>query len=192
MININWQNGAESFIDAVSSSSPAPGGGAAAAVSAATGCALAMMAVSITIKMKAMGEEDKKILNKYLDELIVLRDALKAAALADAKAYEEVIRAKKLPAGSKEREGDLNRALQLSSQVPLATAKSALEVLEKIQSFESKIAKVIMSDIDCAKILLKASVACCAQNIKANLPYIRQEDFKSEMQESLNFLSKFC
>lgn len=192
MININWQNGAESFIDAVSSANPTPGGGAAAAVSAATGCALAMMAVAVTMKMKATSEEDKKLLNSYLDELIVLRDELKESALADAKAYEDVVRAKKLPVGSKEREGDLKQALKTSSLVPFNTAKLAVEVLEKTNLAEVKTAKVIMSDIYCAKIILKAAIACCAENIKANMPYIAEEEFKEEMQKNLNFLSKFC
>ena len=43
---VNWQNGAESFIDAVSSGSATPGGGAVGAFAAANGCALAMMSVS--------------------------------------------------------------------------------------------------------------------------------------------------
>ncbi|MDR0645826.1 MAG: cyclodeaminase/cyclohydrolase family protein, partial [Elusimicrobiota bacterium] len=53
MINVNWETGAESFIDAVASNSAVPGGGAAASVVAATGCGLCMMAVAITMKMKS-------------------------------------------------------------------------------------------------------------------------------------------
>lgn len=192
MININWQNGIESFIDAISSGNATPGGGAAAAVTASIGCGLTMMAISITMKMKSTTPEDKKLLNAALDELIIIRDSLKAGAEADAKAYEDVVRARKLPVASREREINLKEALKTSADVPASTARVAVKALEKTESVEGKIAKVIISDIVCAKLLLKTGIACCVENINANMPYIDDEVFKSKMRESLNFLAKFC
>ncbi len=189
---INWYDGAVSFVDGISSSNATPGGGAAGAVSAATGVALAMMACSVTIKIKTVSEDVKKDLNKRLDELLVYKETLCEAASLDAKAYESVVRAKKLPSMSKEKQTALKEAVENSARVPRDTAFKALEALALIESFESQIAAVILSDIACAKHLLKAGVCICAENIKANLPYIEEGSFKNEMEDALKNISKFC
>jgi len=192
MTNVNWQLGADSFIDAVASSSATPGGGAAAAVTAATGCGLCMMAVSVSIMIKSTPEENKKPLKACLDELYLLKDILKAGAQADADAYEDVVRARRLPKESKERAVMLEEAIQKAALVPAESARKAIEALQKAEAIESKVAPVIMSDIICGKMLLKAAIGCFAQNVKANLPYIKTEAFKNKLQENINFLSKFC
>ncbi|MDR0952900.1 MAG: cyclodeaminase/cyclohydrolase family protein [Elusimicrobiota bacterium] len=191
MKNINWQTGAELFVDAIASDNATPGGGAAAAVAGATGAGLAMMAIAITLKMKATPAEDKKDLNKYLDDLMLLRDELKAAAQADAKAYGAVVSARKLPKDTKERREALKESLMLSVQAPVNTAKKALAALEKAQEIEGKISKLLISDLACSKIFLRASIACGIENIKANIPYI-EDNLKPKLEETINFLSKFC
>lgn len=190
MVN-NWQNGAESFIDAVSSGSATPGGGAVAAFSAASGCALTMMAISVTMKMKSTAPQSKKELNEALDEFILLRDALKECAEKDADAYEEYISAKKLPAGSKEREEYVKAALEQCAKVPLETALKAVKTLQMTEEISPKIAPVIKPDIECAKIMLRAAIACGVENIKANMPYIKEADFKEELEKNINFLKPF-
>lgn len=192
MVNVNWQIGAESFIDAVSSGNATPGGGAVGAFSAANGCALTMMAVSVTMKMKSTLPETKKALNEALDDFIVLRDELKECYINDAKAYEDYISAKKLPVGSKEREEYVKAALASCAKVPLDTALKAVKTLQMTEEIESKIAPVIQSDIDCAKIMLKASIACCVENIKANIAYIKDEALLAELEENIKFLVNFC
>ena len=133
---VNWQNGAESFIDAVSSGSATPGGGAVGAFAAANGCALAMMSVSVTMKMKSTDAETKKIMNEVLDEFIILRDELKECYINDAKAYEEYLSAKKLPAASKERAEYLKESLATCAKVPLDTALKAVKTLQMTDEVE--------------------------------------------------------
>lgn len=190
MVN-NWQNGAESFIDAVSSGSAAPGGGAVAAISAASGCALTMMAISVTMKMKSIAPQSKKELNEALDEFILLRDSLKECAEKDADAYEDYIMAKKLPSGSREREEYVKNALAQCAKVPLETALKAVKTLQMTEEISPKIALVIKSDIECAKIMLRAAIACGVENIKANLPYIKETEFKEELERSIKYLGSF-
>jgi formiminotetrahydrofolate cyclodeaminase len=189
MINVNWETGADSFIDAVASCSAVPGGGAAAAVVAATGCGLCTMAVAITMKMKSTAQENKKILSVALDELCVFKDKLKAGAIADAKAYENVVSVKKLPQESKEREILLKEALQAASLVPLDNARAAADAIKKIREVENFISPVIMSDILCGKTLLKSAIECFIENIKTNILYIKDENSQNEFNEALKHLS---
>lgn len=190
MVN-NWQNGAESFIDAVSSGNATPGGGAVGAFSAAAGCALTMMAISVTMKMKSTAPQTKKELNEALDEFIPLRDALKECSQKDAEAYDDYIRAKKLPRGSKERAEYIKNAAEQCARVPLETALKAVKTLQMTEEISPKIASVIKSDIECAEIMLKAAIACGVQNIKANLPYIKDEAIKKELEDNIKFLASF-
>lgn len=189
---VNWQNGAESFIDAVSSGSATPGGGAVGAFAAANGCALAMMSVSVTMKMKSTDAETKKILNEVLDEFIILRDELKECYINDAKAYEEYLSAKKLPAASKERAEYLKEALAACAKVPLDTALKAVKTLQMTDEVEPRISPVIKSDVICARIMLKAAIACSVENIKANLTFIKDETLIKELEENIRFLQTFC
>ena len=189
---VNWQNGAESFIDAVSSGSATPGGGAVGAFAAANGCALAMMSVSVTMKMKSTDAETKKIMNEVLDEFIILRDELKECYIHDAKAYEEYLSAKKLPAASKERAEYLKESLATCAKVPLDTALKAVKTLQMTDEVEPRISPVIKSDVICARIMLKAAIACSVENIKANLPFIKDEALIKELEENIRFLQTFC
>lgn len=192
MVSLNWQKGAESFIDAVSSGNATPGGGAVGAFAAANGCGLVMMAMSITMKMKSTPAEVYKELNEALDEFIVLRDELKQCYLDDAKAYEDYLSAKKLPSASKEREEYLKTALAACVNVPLQTGLKAVKTLHMAETVESKISPVIISDIICAKIMLKASIQCCIENIKANLAYIKEEEFCLKLKNDIKLLEGYC
>lgn len=186
---ISWETAAETFVDAVASGNATPGGGSASAVVAATGCGLCMMAVMVSMNRKDISPEDKKILNAALDALLALKDKLKAGAFADAQAYEKVVSARKLPKESKERAAALDEALRAAALVPADTARAALDAAKKAAEVEGKIWPVIMSDIVCGKLLLKNAVACLTENIKANEPYIKDEEFKNKLRENIKFLS---
>jgi len=124
--------------------------------------------------------------------LLDLKDKLKSAAPADGDAYEEVVSARKLPKESKEREVLLQAALQAAAQLPVDTARTALAAIKKAQEVESKIWPVIASDIVCGRLLLKSGVTCLLESAKANLPYIKDEVFKTKLRQSIEFLSSAC
>lgn len=192
MVNVNWQQGAQAFIDALASDNPAPGGGAAGAVCAATGSALAMMSVSITLKNPTLPEEQKRSLKKILDILYNLKENLLDSAQEDAKAYEKVVSARKLPKTSKERTIFLQEALKQAALVPVKCAQNTIEVIKQLALVEKQISKSIISDINCAKQLLKTALFCCIENIKANQLYIKDEAFNKELEKNVIFIKKFC
>ncbi|MBQ4493061.1 MAG: cyclodeaminase/cyclohydrolase family protein, partial [Elusimicrobiaceae bacterium] len=180
------------FVDGLASDNPAPGGGAASAICASTGTALAMMALSITLKNKDLSKETKLTLKKSLDNLYNLKEALLENAKADAKAYEQVVSARKLPKTSKERPIFLQAALKEAALVPTKCAQDTIKVIEEVGKIENKISKAILSDVNCAKEILKTALICCTENIKANQIYIKDEAFKADLEKTLTFISKFC
>lgn len=192
MVNINWHNGAQAFIDGLASDNPVPGGGAAGAFCAATGAALAMMALLITLKHPDLSADKKRSLNETLDNLCNLKETLLETAKEDAKAYEKVVSARKLPKTSKERPVFLQETLKQAALVPVKCAQNTIEVLKLLEETEKQISKAIISDVNCAKQLLKAALVCCTENIKANQIYIKDEAFKQELEKDINFIKKFC
>jgi len=192
MVNVNWQQGAQAFIDALASDNPAPGGGAAGAFCAASACALSMMALSITLKNPNLSQEEKKPLKEALDNLYNLKENLVICAQEDAKAYEKVVSARKLPKTSKERAVSLQESLKQAALVPVKCAQDTIEVIKQLELVENKISKGIISDVNCAKQLLKTALFCATENIKANQIYIKDEVFNKDLEKNINFIKKFC
>lgn len=192
MVNENWHKSAIDFVNELASDKPTPGGGAAGAVCAATGCALLMMSISITLKKPQLAQDIKNTLNINLDNLTKLKDALLLCAQLDASAYEKVANAIKLPKTDTERENTLQSALKEAALVPVNTAKHIIQTIEIAGKVEDKISKAIISDVNCAKELLKASLLCCTENIKANQIYIKNVEFNKELEKDINFIKKFC
>ncbi len=192
MVNVNWQQGAQAFIDALASDNPAPGGGAAGAFCAATGCALVMMSLLITLKNPSLSPAETRSLKEIVDSFYNLKETLLLCAQEDAKAYEKVVSARKLPKTSKERTIFLQEALKQAALVPVKCAQNTIEVIKQLTQVENKISKGITSDVNCAKQLLKTALFCCIENIKANQIYIKDEVFTKELQKDINFIQKFC
>ena len=186
---VNWQEGANCFIEALADKSSVPGGGSAAAFSAAMGASLLLMAVGVTIKRKATPEQDKDFLAPYLNEISKYKNDFKNLTAEDATAYLEVINLKKQANSDEEK---LAKAQIHAAEVPLITAQKAQELLKIIDNLEGKIAKIIVSDALCARILLIAALKCCGENIRTNLPYITDGNLKDKLQIACNKIDTLC
>ena len=178
---VTWQEGANCFIDALADKSSVPGGGSAAAFSAAMGAALLMMSVGVTIKRKATPQADKDFLTPYLDTLEKYKQDFKKLTEEDAAAYLEVINLKK-----QNRLALLDKAQIRAAEIPALTAQKIQELLKIVAEIENKIATIIVSDLNCARVLLFAGLKCCAENIKTNLPYVTDENLKNKLNSELD------
>ena len=185
---VTWQEGANCFIDALADKSSVPGGGSAAALNGAMGAALMLMAAGVTIKRKATPQADKDFLMPYIAKIENYKNEFKHLTAEDAAAYLEVINLKKQNAD----EAELAKAQIKAAEIPLITAQKAEELLEIVEKVENKIAKIIVSDALCAKILLNACLKCSAENIKTNLPYVADENLKQELNKELNKITELC
>lgn len=120
------------FLNQLADGTPAPGGGSASAYSGAAGAALVSMVARLTIgKKKYSAVEDT--MKGILEEAEALRQALTQAIDEDAGAFEEVMKAYKLPKESEEqqvaRQQEIEAAMTHATQVPLEAARKAVKVL---------------------------------------------------------------
>lgn len=188
---VTWQEGADSFIEALADKSSVPGGGSAAALSGAMGAALMLMAAGVTVKRKATPQEDKDFLTPYLNAIENYKNDLKHLTKEDAAAYLEVITFKKQPVNA-EQEKALAQAQIRAAEVPAITAGKIQELLKITDKIEGKIAKIIVSDLLCARALLFAALECCGENIKTNLPYVTDENLKDKLTVKYNEIITLC
>ena len=185
---MNWNSAAEQFLQALASSEPTPGGGAAAAMAGAMGCALLLMAVTTTQKRKATPAEDRPALAQAVNKLNGLHSTLKKLMSQDAEAYAAYLTARKISKEDPTREQAVQDAAWFAATVPADTAAACKHVLKEADTIESKVAPVILSDVQCARHLLKSALQMSAENIRANLPYITQPERSEKLQAILKTL----
>jgi len=170
-----------SYLDKLASSDPAPGGGSVAALVGALGAGLVTMVTNLTLgKEKFADVEDAVAEIKAGSEK--LRRELEELVTLDAKAYGAVAAAMKLPRDSEAQKQERNRVLQGAligaAEVPLRVAEAAAEVARLSLPAAEKGNPNAVSDAGVAVLLADAAAQSAALNVKINLAWIADEDFK--------------
>ena len=181
---MQWEQGAELFLDALSSDKPTPGGGAAAAMVGAMGCALLLMAIGTTLKRKNTPESHKVLLKQWQEKFSSYQNELKDLMQKDAQSYASYRAAYQLPPDDSSREKALQQALLTATNVPAEIASLCRAILKVIGDLEPLIAPVILSDVRCACHLLKSGCSCGIENVRINLKGLTD----SKQTEKLNLL----
>ena len=185
---MKWTQSANEWTQALSSAEPTPGGGAAAAVCGAMGCSLLLMALRTTLKRKSTPEQNRTVLQEHVHTLENRLTQLQQLAAQDAQSYEAYLAAAKLPKQDPTRPQSLQETLWQAACVPAETARVCKEVLMQLKETENLVDKIIISDAHCARHLLHSALACCAENIRANMAYITQPERIQTLQKLLQSL----
>ncbi|HTP37843.1 MAG TPA: cyclodeaminase/cyclohydrolase family protein, partial [Methyloceanibacter sp.] len=123
----------DDFLDALASSSATPGGGSAAAILGAMGAALVSMVCNLTIGKKKYADVEGEM-KDVLGKAETLRHRLTGMIEDDVKAFDMVMgaygMAKETDAEKVAREKAIQAALKQATEVPLACARVAREVIE--------------------------------------------------------------
>ena len=176
------------FLSETASSSPAPGGGSVAALSGALGTALSSMVCNLTIgkeKYKDVEDEIKKVLTKsekIRKELTILIDE-------DTNAFNDVMKAFKMPKETDEQKKKRSNAIQqgykTAASVPLKTA----ETCEKILDIAVVLAEIgnqnSITDAAVSALMAKAGVQGAILNVRINLRSIKDEAFVEKISKEL-------
>jgi formiminotetrahydrofolate cyclodeaminase len=172
-----------SYLDKLASAEPEPGGGSVAALVGALGAGLVTMVTNLTLgKEKYADVQDDMAGLKTASES--LRRDLEESVTLDAQAYRAVATAMKLPRESDEQKKERERALQAAligaATVPLQVAEAAAEVARLTLPAAEKGNPNAVSDAGVAVILADAAAQSAALNVKINLAWIADEDFKRD------------
>jgi len=180
--------GEPGFLDRLADGSPTPGGGSAAASAAAMGAALAGMVARLTIGKKKYAEVEARMraMAAAADDL---RRRLTLAVDQDAEAFEDVLRAMRMPqtteAEKTVRAEALERATRQAARVPLGVALAAADVAE-LAAEAAKIGnRNAISDAATAVAMARAAAESAALNVRLNAQSLADRAVVADWEQAL-------
>ena len=181
----NPQELAEGFVAAVAAPTPTPGGGSVSALAGALAAALGEMVCGLTLKRKSFAAHHAS-LEESRRRLAQLRDRLLANIDRDAQSYDAVVAALKLPKSTESEAAARARAMEEASKastlVPLETAELVRETARLVESVRPITLVQAASDLAVACHLAEAARRGALDNVRANLPSIRERDWVAQIE----------
>jgi formiminotetrahydrofolate cyclodeaminase len=169
------------YLESLASSSPAPGGGSVAGIVGILAAGLGQMVISLTRK-----DEAGHPLDASYDNLQAAINALIEAAQTDEFAYGGYLEASRLPKTTPEekqaRRDAMQEAMINAAEVPLGLAGHALSVLDYLEPVMRQGTTHALSDAAIGVALAQASVTAALANVRANLPYIKDETIATDLK----------
>ncbi len=176
------------FLDDLASAAPTPGGGSAAAFTAAEAAALAAMVARLTIGKKKYADVEAEMM-QLVETAEGLRKKLTEAIRRDSQAFEAVMQAFKLPKDNNEqlktRQSAIREASLTAADVPLQTAKMALEVINLALPLAARGNSNAITDAWSAASLAFAAVSCAGANVRINLASLADTPAAASLEQEL-------
>lgn len=182
-----------SFLDDLASNAPAPGGGSVAALGGALGAALVSMVCNLTLGKKGYDDVQDDIA-ALLSRSEALRQELTELLEEDVKAYSGYSIAAKLPRTTDEEKAEravaMQAAIKVATDVPLAIAEAAAQVMDLCMPAAEKGNKWAVSDAGVAVLMAEAALRGAALNVLINLGSyaLKDEAFEADRRAKLDSL----
>ncbi|MBW2092529.1 MAG: cyclodeaminase/cyclohydrolase family protein [Deltaproteobacteria bacterium] len=172
------------FLAEASSSSPTPGGGNVSAVVATLGGSMIAMVASLTQGKKGYEEfqdENKEILDKVMQSI----EELKELTLKDMAAFEDYMKAFRMPKETDEEKNARKEAIQAAAKnatmVPLTICRTCLELLKQADKLSRFGNKMAISDVGVGAYVCEAALRACMLSVDINIPSIKDEAFVTDV-----------
>jgi formiminotetrahydrofolate cyclodeaminase len=174
------------LLKAFSSSDPTPGGGSASALASSIGCALLIMVASLN-KTRSNTEEEVHALRAAASLLFPIRDRLLELVDRDSQAYDDVVRAYKMPKASADekaaRSSAIQAALRGATEVPLEVMRKSVEALQQGVEIAKMGHRAAASDVAVALELAAAGLRGAGLNVRINLEGLSDREFADFAQQ---------
>jgi glutamate formiminotransferase/formiminotetrahydrofolate cyclodeaminase len=180
------------FCNETLSDSPAPGGGSVAALMGALGASLGGMVANLSAGKRGW---DDKI--HYFSEWAVkaqqLKDELLSLVDEDSAAFNKVMDAFGLPRESSQekaaRSAAIEKATKHAAEIPLQVMETASRSYELLTQMGDKGNPASVSDVGVGALATRACIEGAALNVRINLNQLKDEKFKSDLQEKVREIS---
>jgi len=181
----------EQFAEALAAPTPTPGGGSASAQAGALAAALIQMTCDLTIGREAYRAHDEAVRAIRARSEGLRRDLL-ALVDRDAEAYDEVVRALRLPKGTEAekhaRSEALERANLFAIETPLATADACAALMGMAAELAGKGNINVVSDLGTAALLSYAGLRGGLLTVRVNLKSVADEARAARLRERVRRL----
>lgn len=187
----------ETFIDDLSSEKPTPGGGSVAALVGALASGLNNMVYSLTVNKKAFNnltDAEKSSVLVSIERTKNLKNDFLNAMEEDKTAFEGLMDAYKLPKNTEEETAFRNKEIEINTikalEAPLNLARKALELYKEIEIGVKYGSKGAISDAGVSAILIHSTIESAIMNVKINLAYLTNEEFKATVNNEIQNILK--
>jgi glutamate formiminotransferase len=182
---------AEAFVTAVAAPTATPGGGSVAALGGALAAALGEMVCGLSLNRKSLEAHHPK-LKELKNRLSSLRQRLLENVERDALSYGTVTAAFKLPKSTETEKAGRARAIEEAGKhataVPLETAELSAEIAKIISSLRDITIPLAAPDLAVAFDLAGTAKRGAIENVRANLPSIKDPEFLDHVERNLEAL----
>jgi formiminotetrahydrofolate cyclodeaminase len=170
------------FLEKLSSGTPTPGGGSASALAGALSAALVAMTAGLSLKQGRLRKEEVEDIRK---RALAIQKRLLRAVDEDAKSYEAVLKAFRLPKnterGRLHRSRIIQKAYQEATAIPQLVCQLSIQLLEYSKTLIFKGNPNAISDAGVAAFLADAALAGGLLNININLVPGTEKTFLEKM-----------
>jgi formiminotetrahydrofolate cyclodeaminase len=165
------------FLDRLASAAPTPGGGSVAALSGALAAGLLVMVCDLTIGNRRYADVADEM-TRWRTLVAEQRATLQALVQADVTAFAGWSAAYRLPRGDAARAAALQRALQQSTEVPLATIRAVAALLPACAPLAGAGNRLAVSDVGAALHLIVAAARSASLSVDINLAALDDAAFR--------------
>ena len=171
------------FLERLASDAPTPGGGSASALAGALSASLLAMTAGLSLKK---GSLEKKEVQGIRKRALVIQERLLRAVDEDAKSYEAVLRAFRLPRDTEKERSRRSRIIQKAykeaTHTPLLVCLLSIQLLQYSKTLILKGNPNAMSDAAVAALLSNAALSGGILNIRVNLVKGTEKRFIKKME----------
>jgi glutamate formiminotransferase / formiminotetrahydrofolate cyclodeaminase len=176
---------ARPFLDAVAAPTAVPGGGSVAALAGALAASLGQMVAGLSRQKKSMAAYVEQ-LTAALAELRKAADVLAEAIDGDARAYEAVMAAMRLPKATpgeqQARTAAIQTATKGAAEVPLQVAGAAAALFDLLGQLEGISSASMSSDLRVGRLMAAAAARGALENVAINLESITDAEYAAAMR----------
>ena len=172
------------FIDELASAAPTPGGGGAAAYVGALASALASMVGNLTVGKSRYADVEDEV-RASLSRLEMLRARLVALVDEDARAFEPLAAAYRLPKATPEeqaaRKAAMEEGLKEAAQVPMEVAETVASLFPALETVVLRGNPNAVTDGMVGAMLARTAVLGALFNVRVNLDSIHDSHFTAAL-----------
>ncbi len=176
------------FSEVLASGAPTPGGGSASALSGALATGLAAMVARTTAASKKFADRAGQM-NQVATEADRLRDEFLALVDEDARAFDQVMAAFRMPKETPEQQAARSQAVQQAYRAavepPMRVCTRSLRVLELALQVAEQGNPSAASDAGVAALLAATALEGGALNVQINLGSIKDDGFRNTQAERI-------
>jgi len=174
------------FVDLTSTDAPVPGGGSVAALCGSLAAALTAMVANLTVGKKGY-ESVSSEMGSLAAQAQSLKDEFLRAVDDDARAFDAVMSANRLPKGTHDEQARRDQAIQAATKraidVPLGVVQLCERALPLVERVADKGNKNSISDAGVAALVLGAAARGAWLNVLINLPGLSDRDEASRIHK---------